>query len=247
MKYYIIHDKNIILKADGSLPEFDDLQKIKDSNPITEYFEEKQFGLKVLGLSSADNISDDYKQFTLREYFNNHSEDENFMAYRAKALLFWRQEQKYCGACGAKLKEHDFLTARECPVCRRVIFPRISPCVIVAVNKDDKVLLAKHTYRNQDMYACIAGFMEAGESAEHAVAREVFEETGIKIKNIKYRGSQSWPFPDQLMLGFTAEYDSGEIQLQKEELSDAQFFDIDKCPASPRPGSIAYRLIHKLY
>lgn len=75
-------------------------------------------------------------------------------------------------------------------------FPRIEPCIIVVVKKDGKVLLVNHTYRNQDIYACIAGFMEAGESAENAVQREVFEETGIKIKNIKYRGSQGWPFPD---------------------------------------------------
>ena len=97
------------------------------------------------------------------------------------------------------------------------------------------------------MYTCIAGFMEAGESAENAVKREVKEEVGLNIKNIRYRGSQSWPFPDQLMLGFTAEYESGELKLQKEEIADAQWFDRDNCPASPKPGSIAYRLIHEEY
>ena len=97
------------------------------------------------------------------------------------------------------------------------------------------------------MYTCIAGFMEAGESAENAVKREVKEEVGLNIKNIRYRGSQSWPFPDQLMLGFTAEYESGELKLQKEEIADAQWFDRDNCPSSPKPGSIAYRLIHEEY
>ena len=89
--------------------------------------------------------------------------------------------------------------------------------------------------------------MEAGESAEEAVRRELLEETGIKVKNLTYRGSQSWPFPDQLMLGFTAEYESGELKLQKEEIADAQWFDRNNCPASPKPGSIAYRLIHGEY
>ena len=113
--------------------------------------------------------------------------------------------------------------------------------------KDEKVLLARHAYRNQDIFACIAGFIESGESAEHAVAREVFEETKLKVKNIIYRGSQSWPFPNQFMLGFTAEYDSGELVLQKEEITEAGWFDVDNLPASPKPGSIAYRLIHGLY
>ena len=86
--------------------------------------------------------------------------------------------------------------------------------------------------------------MEVGESAEHAVRREIMEEVGITVKNVRYRGSQSWPFPDQLMLAFTAEYESGEIKLQKDELSDARWFDRENCPASPQPGSIAYKLIH---
>ena len=105
-------------------------------------------------------------------------------------------------------------------------------------------MLARHVQRNQDIYACIAGFMEAGESAEQAVKREILEETGIKVKNICYKGSQSWPFPAHLMLAFTAEYESGEIKIQPDELSDAQWFNIHDNPATPPPGSIAYKLIH---
>ena len=110
----------------------------------------------------------------------------------------------------------------------------------------NEILLARHLQRNQDVYACIAGFMEAGETAEHAVRREILEETGISVKNIHYLGSQSWQFPDQLMLAFTAEYESGEINVQKEELIEAGWFDRNNCPATPQPGSIAYRLIHGL-
>ena len=127
-------------------------------------------------------------------------------------------------------------------------FPRIEPCIIIAVhNRQGKVLLARHTYRNTSMHACIAGFIEAGESAEQACRREVFEETGLSIKNLVYKGSQSWPFPDQLMLGFSAEYESGELKLQKDEISDAAWFDPENCPDSPPPGSIAYKLIHNLF
>lgn len=247
MSCYVLCDKDIILDKDGNLPEFSDLQHIKDSNTVAEYFEEKQFDLKVLGLRTKDNLPQGFNAIPLRLYFNTHTEDENFHAFRAQSLFNWRQSEQYCSCCGAKLEEHKTLTARVCPECRREFFPKIAPCVIVLVNKDNKILLARHTYRNQDIYACIAGFIEAGESAEHAVERELFEETGLKVKNITYRGSQSWPFPNQLMLGFTADYASGELKLQKEEIADAKWFDPDNCPASPKPGSIAYRLIHKLY
>ena len=112
------------------------------------------------------------------------------------------------------------------------------------VSKGDKILLARHAQRNQDVYTCLAGFVEAGESIEHAVRREIMEETGIKVKNIKYFGSQSWPFPANLMFGFTAEYESGEITPQADEIADAQWFDRDNSPATPPKGSIAYKLIH---
>ena len=132
----------------------------------------------------------------------------------------------------------------DCPQCGNQIFPRINPCVIMLVSKGNQILLARHAQRNQDVYTCLAGFVEAGESIEHAVRREIMEETGIKVKNIKYFGSQSWPFPAQLMFGFTAEYESGDIIPQPGEIADAQWFVRDHCPATPQKGSIAYKLIH---
>lgn len=216
-------------------------------NPESSYFEEKTYDLKILFIKKLECLPENTKAVLLREYYASHSTEENFKAFRSKALSEWRLECQFCQKCGKKLEDHSSLTARVCPHCHNIIFPRISPCVIVAVEKGGKILLARHTYRNQDIYACIAGFMEAGESAEEAVHREVFEETGLKIKNLVYRGSQSWPFPDQLMLGFTAEWESGELQLQKEEIAEAKWFDPGNCPASPKPGSIAYKLIHKLF
>lgn len=247
MESYVIFDKEIVVKEDGSLLAFEDLETIKGSVAISEYFEEKSMGIRVLGITAKENLPEKYKTIMLREFFAIHSEEENFKAFRAKALLEWRFNTKFCGRCGGKLEEHSSLTARQCPSCGNLIFPRIEPCIIVLITKGDKILLARHAQRNQDIYACIAGFMEAGESAEHAVRREVLEETGLTVKNIQYKGSQSWPFPSQLMLGFTAEYESGDINLQKEEISDAQWFDRDGCPAMPKPGSIAYRLIHNLF
>lgn len=247
MSNIILHEKNIILSTDGTFPDPKTTSIIQTMNPDSLFFEEKINNLQVLTIKKLEGLPHNTKSILLREYYASHSIKENFQAFRSKALSEWRIDCQYCSKCGKKLIDNHSLTARECPQCHNIIFPRISPCIIVVVEKEGKILLAKHTYRNQDMYACIAGFMEAGESAEEAVHREVFEETGLKIKNLVYRGSQSWPFPDQLMLGFTAEWESGEIKLQKEELSDAKWFDPDNCPSSPKPGSIAYRLIHKLY
>ena len=244
---FVLFDTNIVLHADDSLPEFSEFEKIKAGNSILEYFEEKQTSIKILGLSSAEKLGDAYKTKPLRQFIaeNADTEDIRFQVFRAKSLLNWRTSHKFCQCCGSKLNEHPLLTARICPECKNVFFPRIEPCIIVLVTKGDKILLARHTQRNQDIYACIAGFIEAGESAEHAVAREIFEETGIKVKNIQYRGSQSWPFPDQLMLAFTAQYASGEIRLQEDELAEVGWFSPDNLPAHPRPGSISWRLIHE--
>ena len=112
----------------------------------------------------------------------------------------------------------------KCPVCGQVHYPRIAPAIIVAIRKDDELLMAKHSYHDNIRYALIAGFVEPGESIEEAVHREVSEEVGIKIKNLKYMKSQSWPFPNSLMLGFTAEYESGDIKVDGDEILKAKWF-----------------------
>lgn len=246
---YAISDKEMLLHKDDRELSFEDVLSLSKRFPEEDFFSEPDNSLSAVNIPSPlpQELLEEFKVVTLRELFAGQGEEKSFHAFRSKAILVWRKTHRFCGSCGAALEEHSTLSARVCPSCKKIHFPRIEPCIIVVVRKEGKVLLAKHTYRNQDIYACIAGFMEAGESAEQAVAREVFEETGIKIKNITYRGSQSWPFPGQLMLGFTADYDSGELVLQEDEIADAQFFDPDDCPASPKPGSIAYRLIHGLY
>lgn len=202
----------------------------------------------AISIPSKELVTAEYSFHTLRQYFATNEELKSAPLFRAKNILEWLKNTKYCSSCSKELKFHSKLSALECPSCKKTYFPRIEPCIIIAVhNNQGKVLLARHANRNTSMHACIAGFLEAGESAEQACRREIFEETGLRIKNLVYRGSQSWPFPDQLMLGFTAEYESGELKLQKEEISDAAWFDPENCPDSPPPGSIAYKLIHNLF
>lgn len=242
-KFYALKGREMALKADGSDLLSADLDVLADACGSTDRFAEEANGIEALAVKSFDALPDGYRKQTLREFFSTHSDDEIGQLARAKALLEWRQLTKFCGRCGASLKDHGTQTARVCPECGNMIFPRIEPCIIVLVYRDGKILLAKHVQRNQDIYACIAGFVEAGETVENAVEREIWEETHLRVKNVRYFGSQSWPFPAQLMLAFTADYESGEIEVQPEEISEARWFDPYDCPASPQPGSIAYRLI----
>lgn len=245
MEYFALYNREMIVREDGAPLSGEDLDRLGSCIEVNGRFREEATGIEALAFTKNAVIPEGYRKILIRESFATMGTEEAFRLARAKALLEWRANTRYCGRCGSLLKEHDSLTARICPDCGNLIFPRIEPCIIVLVHRDDQILLARHVQRNQDIYACIAGFMEAGESAEHAVAREIYEETGIRVKNIRYFGSQSWPFPSQLMLGFTAEYESGDMKLQDDEISEARWFRRDECPASPAPGSIAYRLIHE--
>lgn len=243
MKYFAMKGREMALKADGTELQALDLDILANACGATDKVVETSNDITAVYLNDMDKLPDGYSREVIRHYFNGHDEEEILQASRAKALLEWRQSTRYCSKCGAALKDHDTMTARVCPDCGNIIYPRIDPCIIVLVYKDGEILLARHVQRNQDIYACIAGFVEAGETIENAVVREIKEETGLTVKNVQYFGSQSWPFPAQLMFGFTADYESGEITLQAEEIADARWFDPDHCPASPQPGSIAYRLI----
>lgn len=145
------------------------------------------------------------------------------------------------------MEEHPVEVARRCTACGAVVWPDVSPAVIVRVEREGKILLARHAYRDREVYACIAGHVDTGETAEECVRREVREETGLEIDGIRYRGSQHWPFPNQLMLAFTARWVSGDIRVQEEELLEAAWFDPAALPCTPTAGSVAYRLIHGLF
>lgn len=166
-------------------------------------------------------------------------------ASRAIQLLEWRRNHKFCSHCGQKTEVHTREYAMVCPACGYHQYPRVNPCVITVITRGtDEILLAKNAHsKNSDMYGLIAGFIDVGETLEDAVRRETREEVGLKLKNIQYLASQPWPFPSNLMIAFKAEYASGEIVLQPEEISDAAFFKFDQLPEIPFKGSIAYTMI----
>ena len=169
------------------------------------------------------NADSDDSFYPLQEVYEL-NKDIYLMANRAVLIRDWFISHQYCGKCGVHtvLDEKDMMM--KCPECGQVHYPRIAPAIIVAVSNDDKLLMAKHSYHKTHRYALVAGFVEPGESIEEAVHREVGEEIGIKIKTLKYIKSQSWPFPNSLMLAFTAEYDCGEINVDGDEIVKAKWF-----------------------
>ena len=162
---------------------------------------------------------------------------------RAKELMFWRDRRKFCGVCGCQMEDSPEDLARICPDCGEKFYPQIAPAVITAVLNQGKILLAHNRNFSGNVFSLIAGFVESGETLEQAVAREIMEETGIRVKNIRYYSSQPWPFPNSLMLGFVAEYDSGELEPDGIELEKAGWFSADDLPQLPDHGSIARRII----
>lgn len=165
------------------------------------------------------------------------------LAGRAVQLIDWRRTHRFCGRCGAPTELVEAERATRCPSCGLVNYPRISPAVIMLIEKDGQCLLARGHNFQTAFYSCLAGFVEPGESLEDAVHREVREETGIEVENLAYFGSQPWPFPNSLMIGFTADYAGGIIELEDAEIADAQWFAPDEMPLLPGKISIARWLI----
>ncbi|MBQ0746888.1 MAG: NAD(+) diphosphatase [Marinobacter sp.] len=158
----------------------------------------------------------------------------------------WFQDHQYCGRCGGSTVFHPRERAKWCNNCNIPWYPRLAPCVIVVIRKQDRYLLAKSSRVKRHFYSLIAGFVEPGESLEAAVAREVKEETGLDITNIQYQASEPWPFPHQLMAGFFADYAGGELVLQEDELADAGWFLPGSRPPVPPDTTISGRLIRDM-
>ncbi|MGN1376234.1 MAG: NAD(+) diphosphatase [Prevotella sp.] len=198
--------------------------------------------VRTYRLSTDIQLDDRFEICNLRASFHKLPEYLYLKAGKCEEILYWDSNTCYCGVCGSKLHMHTDIS-KICDNCGKEIWPQLSTAVIVLIHKGDDILLVHARNFRGDYYGLVAGFVETGETLEQAVVREVREETGIEIKNIKYYASQSWPYPCGLMVGFYAEYESGDIVLQDEELSAGGWFDIHNLPAIPDKLSIARKLI----
>ena len=165
------------------------------------------------------------------------------LAGRAAQVLEWDRSHRFCGVCGTPTLLQPGERARLCPACQHAAYPRLSPSMMALVWRPGELLLARSPHFARGMYSALAGFVEAGESLEDCVHREVAEEVGLRVQGLHYFGSQSWPFPHSLMVAYTAQYAGGEIVPQPGEIEDAQWFAIDALPGIPPRFSIAGHLI----
>jgi len=246
--FVFCRDKLLVITKESSLhiPTWEDLE------PLGINYSKKLYIGNINGYScfSADitdtfqeTLPDNLSLIGLRKLFGSIKDDLFAAAGRAFHIINWHQTHLFCGRCSKPTQQKSDEMAKVCPNCGLLSYPAMVPAVIVAVIKDNKILLARNKQKAFKHYSVLAGFVEAGESLEDCVKREIMEEVGIKVKNISYFGSQPWPFPNSLMVAFTAEYESGEIEVDGKEISDAGWFTKEELPEIPGNISIAWRLI----
>jgi NAD+ diphosphatase len=228
-----------------SIPSFAQLKELHIDLGLETYLGDLDGSdLIALELSErSDEFPTGWELAGLRSIYGAVDDQLFALAGRAVQLLDWRRTHRYCGRCGSPTELVDGDRSTRCPVCGLHNYPRLSPAVIMTVERDDSILLAHGVNFQDGVYSCVAGFVEPGESLEEAVAREVLEETGIAVTDVRYFGSQPWPFPNSLMIGFNARYAGGEIVLEDAEIGDAKWFTSDDMPQLPGKISIARRLI----
>lgn len=240
-------DGNLLVKSYNNninVPTWKEIKDIKiDFNNIHCLGKLRGTCCYAIEIKKNMNLKDGYKLIPLYDSGSMLEEELFCLAGMANQILFWDITHKFCGKCGGKLTYKSGERAKICKTCNQPIYPVICPAIIVAIIKEDEILLAHNKTFKNNMYSIIAGFVDAGESLEDCVRREVFEEVGLKIKNIKYFGNQPWGFPNALMVGFFAEYESGEIKVDGEEISDANWYKRDNFPNLPQKMSIARKMI----
>ena len=242
----MIFSGNRILIRNGQY-DFDDCESltvIRDSRTLPGAWRNLPAWLDV---EEPVNLSDGEMLVGLRDLWHMAGDEAFSEASVALQFCSWFRNANYCSRCGGKIFPHDNDYGRECEKCGAVFYAPISPAVITAVERDGKLVLAHNAMWTDERYSVIAGFVEPGERLEEAVRREIREEVNISVKAIKYFGSQTWPFPNSLMLGFTAEYESGEVMPDGAEILKAGFFGAEEIRKMniPDKASIARKLIDK--
>lgn len=233
-----------VLLCGTEFPRLTQIHTLLDGQTLLELGE--MDGVPCWGIMAEtfpEKLPDGIRPVMCRDVFAAFHHDWCLALCRARIQLQWLQNHRFCGKCAARTVPAKTDIGLACPACGARFFPQIAPAVIVLVTRGERILLAHNRQFTNGMYGLAAGFVEAGESAEDAVTRELMEEVGISVKNVTYVRSQSWPFPNSLMLGFRAEYASGELRPDGKELDDAGWFSHDALPMIPPPGSIARTLI----
>ena len=245
--WFIFCNGSLLLKkkADGTytIPYGDKPEGIEADGDILDITPMSD-GKQVKTFNIVEPVTDCYcyEMCGLRQSFYKLSHPLYLKAGKCQELLYWNHNTQYCGVCGSPMVFHTSISKR-CTKCGNEVWPQLATAIIVLISHGDKLLLVHARNFKSDFYGLVAGFVETGETLEEAVIREVREETSIVIKNIRYYASQPWPYPCGLMVGFYADYDSGELKLQRSELTCGGWFEKDNLPTIPEKLSLARILI----
>ncbi|HEY3331768.1 MAG TPA: NAD(+) diphosphatase [Capsulimonadaceae bacterium] len=241
----LFHEKLLLVIADGDSARFPVDAEIGGMPDLTEPLYLGDLAGKAclaVVLQKDASIPDSLTPMAMRDLYGALSDVEYALAGYASQIVHWQATSAFCPVCGhaTKPQAHDW--GKVCPNCEHTSYPRVSPAVLALVHDGDRILLS-HKEGWGPRYSILAGFVEPGESLEECVRREVREEAGVEVTDIVYAGSQPWPFPHQLMIGFNAQYAGGDIVIDTTELDDARWFHIDGMPDLPGPSSLSRRLI----
>lgn len=243
--WFIFKDQEMLINKRGNnkIPLKEDLDDI-NITPLRNFYLGLLNGKPCFSVEARQDTETPHDMLLcdLRNLYQLLDEDQYLLAGKALQIINWDKNHQFCGRCSSPTVPSEYERAKICPECGYRSYPRLSPAVITAIIKEGEILMAKHGYREK-RYGLIAGFVEPGETLEEAVIRETGEEVGIKVKNIKYFGSQPWPYPHSLMVGFIAEYDGGEIEVDGNEIVDADWFSPEDIARIPSKLSIARELI----
>lgn len=251
VQWFVFFEDQLLLKkgnaekgeAEYSIPiSVEPPLKPKTGSNIHDVFPPNGKQVRAFKVDQPIAETDEWLMIGLRASYEYLTTDEYRSAGKAFQILYWDEHSRFCPKCGTAMK-HQTAIMKKCPNCENEMYPPVSTAVIVLIRKGKEILLVHARNFRGTFYGLVAGFLEAGETLEECVQREVLEETGLKVNNIQYFSNQPWPYPSGLMVGFIADYESGEIKLQDEELSAAGFYSKENLPEIPRKLSIARKLI----
>ena len=245
--WFIICGRKILVKTDRDRVEIPAMKSLTDIGlkPLREHYVGAVRGQDCFAaeISEDARIPENMKLYGTRGMFHHVDKVVFKTVLKALHIIEWDKNDLYCSRCASKMEAKKDERAKICIQCGNIRYPRLSPAVIVLVSRGDKILLARSPRFEEELYSVLAGFVEPGETLEDTVKREIKEEVGIDVGEIRYFGSQHWPFPDSLMIAFTAKYAGGEISIDESEIVRAAWFDYRQLPAIPGKLSIAREMI----
>ncbi|GBL04619.1 NAD(+) diphosphatase [Glaciecola sp. KUL10] len=251
-RYFFVFNQNkLLLPSDADLSkgldlliDFEHLAVSEYQDQAVTFKQEEHAHFSLIDTQQEAIEHPELRQVSLREMLVEMPSEAFYQVAQAWQFALFMRTHQFCGRCGARMDKVTWEMAMHCHTCHHRCYPRVSPCIIVAIRHRNSILLAQGARQKEVGYfSTLAGFVESSETLEQAVHREVFEEVGVRVKNLEYFDSQPWPFPHSLMCGFLAEYDAGDIKVDGKEILQADFFDIDELPTVPPSFSIAGRLI----